>query len=113
MEEIYWKPLGYHVETRTSPNDALEAVRAKPDKYDLVISDMTMPKMNGDKLAEQIKEIRSDLPIIICTGFSKKMSSEKTREMGINSVLMKPLTLADLANTVRKVLDEANQSANK
>ena len=104
--------LGYQVETRTSPNDALEALRSKPDKYDLVITDMTMPHMNGDKLVEEIKKIRPNMPIIICTGFSKRMSHDKAMEIGINSILMKPLTLVDLANTVKKVLDEV-QSAGK
>ena len=105
--------LGYQVETRTSPIDALEALRAKPDKYDLVITDMTMPNMNGDKLVEEIKKFLPKLPIIICTGFSKRLSQDKKVGMGINSILMKPLTLADLATTVKKVLDEANQSSNK
>ena len=100
--------LGYQVETRTSPNEALEALQAQPDKYDLLITDMTMPKMNGDKLSVEIKKIKPNLPIIICTGFSKTMSREKATEMGINSILMKPLTLVDLAYTVKKVLDGVN-----
>ncbi|BBO75549.1 hypothetical protein DSCW_29660 [Desulfosarcina widdelii] len=105
--------LGYQVETRTSPIDALEALRAKPDKYDLVITDMTMPNMNGDKLVEEIKQFLPKLPIIICTGFSKRLSQDKKSEMGIDSILMKPLTLNDLATTVKKVLDETNQSINQ
>lgn len=97
--------LGYQVETRTSPSDALEALRAQPDKYDLVLTDMTMPQMNGDKLAEEIKKISTAVPIVICTGFSKRMSHEKAMEMGISGILMKPITLVDLASMVNKVLN--------
>ena len=98
--------LGYKVETRTSSYDALEAFYNQPDKYDMVITDMTMPKMTGEKLAEEIKKIRPDIPIILCTGYSKSITPENVRDMGISSILMKPLTMHELANTVRSVLDE-------
>jgi PAS domain S-box-containing protein len=98
--------LGYKVETRTSPYDALEAFRAQADKYDMVITDMTMPKMTGEKLASEIKKIRPDIPIILCTGYSSRITPINVAKMGISDILMKPLTLHTLANTVRKVLDE-------
>ena len=101
--------LGYTVETRTSPNDALKAFQANPDKYDLVITDMSMPKMSGDRLAEAIKQIRPGTPVIICTGFSRMISQVKAKKMGVASVLMKPLTLEDLAMTVNDVLGTANK----
>lgn len=102
--------LGYHVETKTSSYDALETFRKQPDKYDLIITDMTMPKMTGEKLSEKIKEIKPDIPIILCSGFNKNITPEKSMEMGISSILVKPLTMHDLAKTIRKVLDEAKMS---
>ena len=97
--------LGYRVETRVSSIDAIEAFRAAPLKYDLVISDMTMPKMTGDEMARQIKAIRSDIPIIICSGFSDRIKAQTMEALGINAVLMKPVIYADLARTIRQVLD--------
>ncbi|BBO68109.1 hypothetical protein DSCA_20390 [Desulfosarcina alkanivorans] len=101
--------LGYHVETRTSPIDAIEAFRVNPEKYQLVISDMTMPKMTGLKMAQRIKTIRPEIPIIICTGFSTTISTDTLAQSGINEVLMKPVTLHELSSTVRNVLDETRR----
>jgi CheY-like chemotaxis protein len=98
--------LGYQVGTRTSPLDALEAFKANPDKFDLIISDMTMPNMTGDMLAKEILKIRSDIPVVICTGFSEQISEEKVNTIGIRGFLMKPLTISELAKTVRTVLDQ-------
>ena len=97
--------LGYCVETRISPNDALEAFRVQPDTYDLVITDMTMPKMNGVILAEKIRKIRPDIPIILCSGYSNKIMSDDSRDTEFNGVLMKPVTLHELANMIRSVLN--------
>ena len=90
----------------TSPDEALEVFRSNPDAFDLIIADMTMPQMTGDKLAQKLMEIRPDIPIIISTGFSEKMDEDKAKEMGIKAVTMKPLVMQTLALTVRKVLDE-------
>ncbi|OEU80238.1 MAG: hypothetical protein BA872_06220 [Desulfobacterales bacterium C00003060] len=98
--------LGYEVASRTSSIEALELFRAQPDRFDLVITDMTMPNMTGEKLAAEIMNIRPDIPIILCTGFSKHISEEKAKEMGIRAFIMKPLARRDLADTIRKVLDE-------
>ncbi len=98
--------LGYQVEAMTNPDVALELFRSNPDAFDLVISDMTMPQMTGDKLAQKLMEIRPDIPIIISTGFSEKMDEDKAKEMGIKAVAMKPLVVRTLAATIRKVLDE-------
>jgi PAS domain S-box-containing protein len=97
--------LGYQVVARTSSLEAIEAFKANPDKFDLIISDMTMPNMTGDMLAEKITKIRSDIPIIICTGFSEQLSDAKLTALGIKGLLMKPLTIRELSRTVRKVLD--------
>lgn len=98
--------LGYDVTTRTSSIEALELFKARPDRFDLVITDMTMPKLTGSELALKISEIRTDIPVILCTGFSHKITAEKAREMGIKAFLLKPILKGMLAETVRKVLDE-------
>ena len=97
--------LGYRVETWASSIDAVQAFRSHPDRYDLVISDMTMPKMTGDELARHIRAIRPEIPIILCSGFSEKIQGQAVDALGINAVLMKPIIYADLANSVRQVLD--------
>ena len=99
--------LGYVVETRASSIDALEAFRIRPEKYDLIISDMTMPKITGDILAMEIHTIRPDIPVILCSGFSSRLDAENLKRAGVSKVLMKPVTLNDLAFAVRAVLDEA------
>ncbi|MBC8391948.1 MAG: PAS domain S-box protein [Deltaproteobacteria bacterium] len=97
--------LGYQVVEKTSSIDALELFKLKPKEFDLVITDMTMPNMTGDKLAGELMKIRSDIPIILCTGYSEHISEEKAKEIGIRCFVMKPLVMRDLANTIRKVLD--------
>lgn len=101
------KKLGYKVKVRTSPYEALEAFRANPDKFDMVITDMAMPGMSGENLAKEILKIRPDMPVIICTGFSNMITPEKASSMGIKDFLMKPLTMHDLSESIRKVLDQS------
>ena len=105
MEKQMFERLGYHVTTRISSIDALEAFRANPNKFDLVITDMTMPNMTGDKLSAEIMKIRSDIPVILCTGFSEMMSKEKAATLGIKGFLMKPIVIKDLSQIIRDVLD--------
>lgn len=97
--------LGYHVENRNRPSDALALFRSDPDAFDLVITDTTMPDMTGDRLAKALLKIRPDIPIILCTGYSSHMDKKAAREMGISAFVMKPLSREMLAKTVRKVLD--------
>ena len=87
---------------------ALELFRAKPDEFDIVITDMTMPNMTGDNLAVELMKIRPDIPVILCTGYSKEISSETASEIGIKAFAYKPVVKADLAKTIRKVLDKSN-----
>lgn len=96
---------GYEVEVRSSAVDALECFRREPERFDLVVTDMTMPGMRGDRLAEEVMAIRPGIPVILCSGYSKFLSDEDLRETGIRAFVMKPLTQRDLANTVRRVLD--------
>jgi PAS domain S-box-containing protein len=99
------KKLGYQVHSESSPLAALESFRSNPRAFDLVVSDMTMPHMTGDHLAREIHSIRSDIPVIICTGYSERISKENARDLGIQGYLEKPLDLHRFAVTVRQVLD--------
>lgn len=96
--------LGYDVTTRTSSVEALELFKVKPDSFDLVITDMTMPNMTGDKLAKELLNIRPDIPIIICTGYSSLINKEKAQDMGIRAYIMKPMLTHEIAKTIRNVL---------
>jgi len=106
MEKSMLERLGYRVTSRTSSVEALEAFRAAPDKFDLVITDMSMPNMPGDKLAIELTKIRSDIPILLCTGFSEAMSEEKATSLGIKGFLLKPIVVKDLSHKIREVLDK-------
>ncbi len=98
--------LGYLVTTETNSMKALELFRKNPDKFDLILTDMTMPNLTGVQLAQTILQIRSDIPIVLCTGFSELISEEKVKRIGISDFLMKPLDMKNLADSVRKALDE-------
>ena len=100
--------LGYQIETRLNPIEALALFRSRPDQFDLVITDMAMPEMTGQKLVKEILNIRPDLPIILCTGYSEKISKAKAEELGIKTLVFKPFAVHDFTLTVRKVLDENN-----
>jgi len=108
MESRILEQLGYSVTTRTSSLEALELFRAKPDDFDLVITDMTMPNMNGDKLAAQLVAIRPDIPVILCTGYSKNISDDSAAKFGIKALVYKPIARVDLSKTIRKVLGNRN-----
>lgn len=96
--------LGYDVVVRTSGREALEAFRALPYRFDLVITDQTMPQMTGEELAKQMRRLRPDMPIILCSGFSHLVDEAKARAAGIDAFCMKPLVMRDLAQTIRRVL---------
>ena len=99
--------LGYSVTSSTDPVRIIKLFESDPYKYDLIISDMTMPNLTGDKLSLELLKIRPNVPILICTGHSDKVSHENADEIGIKGLLMKPVMKANLAKTVREVLDDA------
>ncbi|MDJ0876720.1 MAG: response regulator [Desulfobacterales bacterium] len=99
--------LGYRVVAVGGSLEALALFRQSPEAFDLVITDMTMPHMTGEELARQLLSIRANLPIILCTGYSEKVTPENARQIGIRDYLLKPLTLDQLAATVRRALDES------
>jgi len=101
--------LGYEVVVRTGSDEALELFNARPDRFDLVITDMTMPGLTGDELARVMMQIRSDIPVILCTGFSARISEEKSLALGIRAYITKPVLKRQIGETVRKVLDAATE----
>jgi PAS domain S-box-containing protein len=103
--------LGYSVVARSSSVEALKLFQETPWEFDMVITDMTMPVMTGDMLARKMLEIRSDIPIILCTGYSEQISEEKALAMGISEFIMKPLDIHKLGGAVRKVIDGKGSSS--
>ena len=98
--------LGYKVESTTSPLEALDIFRSEPNQFYLVITDLTMPKMTGDKLVKEMPNIRPDKPIFLCTGFSEKINGEKAKKIGSSGYLEKSHDKRELAMTVWKVLNK-------
>ena len=96
---------GFEVSTFENPLEALEIFRECPDRFDLVITDMTMPQMTGDILAKEILKIRPGIPVIICTGYSTRITPETAKGMGIQGFLNKPYSTLEIAAAVRNVLD--------
>ncbi|MBI5582873.1 MAG: response regulator, partial [Deltaproteobacteria bacterium] len=99
--------LGYQVISRTSSLEALECFRHAPEDFDLVITDLTMPQMTGIELTRELLQIRPEIPVVLCTGFSQSLSVLSAKKMGIQEVVMKPFIRKDLAVIVRRVLDAA------
>jgi CheY-like chemotaxis protein len=104
LGEEAMKKLGYEVMVRTSSVEALEAFRADPLRFDAVVTDQTMPNMTGEALSRALLQIRPDVPIILCTGFSHSMTLEKAKAIGIRAFLFKPLLIKDLGRTLQEVL---------
>jgi len=98
--------LGYRVHVETNPAEALKVFEERPDEFGLVITDMTMPCMTGEVLARKLISIRSDIPIIICTGYGEVIGKGRAREMGVREILMKPASIGTVAEAIRKALDE-------
>ena len=98
--------LGYSVTAFTNSAEALEAFKSKPKGFDLVITDMTMPGLTGLELSLELLKLNPSISVILCTGYSSLILKEDADKIGIREFCMKPLSISQLANTVRKVLDE-------
>ena len=105
MGEQMFERLGYRCESETSPVEALERFQSDPDRFDMIVTDMTMPQVTGEKLAEKILKIRPEMPIILCTGYSDKINEKKSKELGIKAFVMKPIVFQEIAETIRQILD--------
>ncbi len=99
--------LGYEITSTTSPMEALELFTSDPGAFDLVLTDLTMPRMTGLELSERLQEIRPDIPIVLCTGFSLGISPERIRDAGIREMVMKPMVASELSEAVYKALNPA------
>jgi CheY-like chemotaxis protein len=98
--------LGYKAVISTSSLAALDLFRQTPHAFDLVITDQTMPHMTGETLAHELRRIRPDIPIILCTGFSHAIDAETARAQGIDAFLMKPLVARELGWAIHQVLEQ-------
>jgi PAS domain S-box-containing protein len=101
--------MGYQVTTYTSSLDALAAFRSTPHSFDLVITDQTMPHMTGETLVGELRRIRSDLPVILCTGYNPLVDAERAAALGIDAFLLKPMTAGDFARTIRQVFAQRRE----
>ena len=101
LHETILSELGYHVTSEISSSEALRKFQADPEGFDLVITDLTMPAISGAELASEVKALRPDLPVILCSG-----NSAAGEHAGINKFLLKPVRTYDLASVIRRLLDE-------
>ena len=102
---------GYHVTVKSNSMDAVKIFQSNPDKFDIVITDQIMPNMTGSEMAVELLKIRPDIPVILCTGYSVKISKEKVQELGIKAFFDKPLDRSKLVKKIRKILDENSGKA--
>jgi len=101
--------FGYQITTESNSEEALKLFCAYPNRFDLVVTDQTMPKITGIELTQKISEIRPDIPVILCSGFSELITEEKLKDIGVSEYIMKPIHCKELAGIIRKVLDERNK----
>jgi PAS domain S-box-containing protein len=104
IRQIMLEKLGYNVIATTSSMEALESFCKEPDKFDLIITDHTMPGMTGSELGKKILKIKPDMPVILCSGFSEIIDEDKARNIGFKEFIIKPITIREMAKIIRKVL---------
>ena len=101
--------LGYAVKSLTNPVEALRLFSLDPSLFDLIIVDQTMPRITGVRLAEKVRALRPDIPVILCTGYSDGISQEKAEALGVAELMMKPALKHEMAVMIRRVLDMKSQ----
>jgi len=104
--------LGYEVTSINDPRQALETFRNTSGTFDMLISDLTMPGLTGDQLAEKILALDPDLPVLICSGYSDALSESQIEKIGIKALVMKPVVLPELSRTIREIFDGKNHMSN-
>jgi YesN/AraC family two-component response regulator len=97
--------MGYTVKGVPNGVEALKVFSEDPTCFDIVITDLTMPGMTGEKLAGEIYRLNPDIPVVICSGYNTYFPDEKTRETGIRDILIKPVPMKDLAEAIRNIMD--------
>jgi CheY-like chemotaxis protein len=100
--------LGYRVSAECGSLDALALFAENPGQFDLVITDLTMPRMTGTELARELQKLRPDIPIILCTGFSRLVTEKQAKDMGLAAIVIKPMSACGMAATIRSVLHARN-----
>ena len=110
MQQQSLERLGYTVTATSSSQEALEKFRLSPDTFDLLITDMTMPSLTGDKLAAAVKAMRPCLPVILCIGFSEKINGNREAP-ALDGILMKPVNKAKMAAKIRRALDRFDNAS--
>jgi PAS domain S-box-containing protein len=105
LGQIILEEYGFKVQTAVNPVVALELFKSNPKAFDLVITDMTMPSLTGDALFKEIRKVRKDIPVILCTGHSEHINEEEALAMGISAFVNKPMGNNELIRAVRRVLD--------
>jgi two-component system CheB/CheR fusion protein len=98
--------LGYRVAVKTDSEEALALFRKAPEMFDLVITDQTMPRMTGINMAAEILRTRPDIPVVLCTGFSEMVDANGARDRGVCEFLMKPFSVREMAESIRRALDK-------
>ena len=96
--------IGYNTVSSISGKEGLRIFKEAPGDFDLVITDMTMPEITGDMLAQEIINIRSNIPIILCTGFNDHLSETQANELGICELVMKPVNIKTLSGVIQRVI---------
>ena len=102
--------LGYKVTARTDSEEALDLFRAQPGRFDMVITNLTMPKLTGNELTREVQKLRPDLPIMLATGHGKIVSEETAHSLGVAALVSKPFLIEEIAKTIRQVLDQQPSS---
>ncbi len=104
IEQVLFR-FGYKVTSHDMSTDALKCFKNSPYEFDLVITDMTMPELTGDKLVVEIKNLRPEIPVILCTGFSEKIFDGRAGIGKPDKILLKPFGMDDLVKNIRYLLD--------
>ena len=110
MGKAFLTRLGYTVTAFTDSTLALEQFKAAPEAFDVVITDMTMPRITGLDIAREVLSARPDMPVVLCTGFSELVTEQTAEQCGIRELLNKPLVMKDLAIAVRRALSPEERS---
>lgn len=104
LGELMLARPGYTPTVKTSSLEALDTFKAGPDGFDLVMTDMAMPKMSGATLAKEVRSVRPDVPIILCTGYSDQIDEAKAKDIGVNKLLIKPLSMPEVSRILHELL---------
>ena len=101
--------LGYRVTVLTSSREALELIQHHAADFDLVFTDLAMPEVNGLELARAVKDIRPDLPVVLCTGHGGQLDSLDLNGLGLRAVILKPFYISQVAEVIREILDSGRE----